>query len=102
MEFRGAKGVWEAQEVSTKTGTYLKVTVNEGESICNITTRNQERQFANAKLIAAAPLMFEDLKNCLGFIEHLGDEGLIPDNLKETFGNIIMNTCLTLQKATEL
>jgi hypothetical protein len=52
MEFKGSKGDWKIEEVFTTTGTFFKVL---GDiSVCNITTRNQDIGYENAKLIADA------------------------------------------------
>lgn len=72
-EFKGTKGEWVCEEVFTKNGSYFKVTVENGESICNITTRSQERQLANAKLIAAAP---ELLKRLITLVERMEENDL--------------------------
>lgn len=54
-DFRGTKGKWDAQLVSTGNGSFYRVGIFDGESVCNITTRNSDRALANTCLIAAAP-----------------------------------------------
>jgi len=64
MEFKGTKGQWENKEIFTHSGGFYKVVCG-GVSICNIITRNQEQAEFNAKLITAAPEMFEEIKETI-------------------------------------
>lgn len=45
------QGKWIVKEVETHNGSFFKIIVENGESICNITTRNSERAKANAEKI---------------------------------------------------
>ena len=58
METKITTGEWITVDVGTPNGSFNKVVAMigdvQGESICNITTRNGERAFENAKLIALA------------------------------------------------
>ena len=62
METKFTKGEWVGITVTTTNGFFERVTIKDGESICNVTTRNLKRAKANAKLIAAAPDL---LRACL-------------------------------------
>ena len=62
METNFTKGEWVGITVTTPNGFFERVTIKDGESICNVTTRNSKRAKANAKLIAAAPDLLEALK----------------------------------------
>lgn len=61
METKFTKGEWKDIIVSSADGWFHRVIAIEGESVCNITTRNTQRAQANAKLIAAAPDLLEAL-----------------------------------------
>ena len=88
METNFTKGEWVGITVTTPNGFFERVTIKDGESICNITTRNSKRAIANAKLIAAAPEMYETLIKV--------KEWLIDMNLP-----IIDNIEKAIKKATE-
>ena len=63
-------GPWKVFPIENKAHhhTYYKVgnsttdDVRHATSVCNVTTRNSEQAEANAKLIARAPQMLEDVK----------------------------------------
>ena len=63
METKITKGEWKDIIVSNADGWFHRVIAIEGESVCNIITRNTQRAQANAKLIAAAPELLEALLN---------------------------------------
>ena len=88
METNFTKGEWVGITVTTPNGFFERVTIKDGESICNVTTRNSKRAKANAKLIAAAPDMYETLIKV--------KEWLIDMNLP-----IIDNIEKAIKKATE-
>ena len=88
METNFTKGEWVGITVTTPNGFFERVTIKDGESICNVTTRNSKRAKANAKLIAAAPEMYETLIKV--------KEWLIDMNLP-----IIDNIEKAIKKATE-
>ena len=88
METKFTKGEWVGITVTTPNGFFERVTIKDGESICNVTTRNSKRAKANAKLIAAAPDMYETLIKV--------KEWLIDMNLP-----IIDNIEKAIKKATE-
>ena len=90
METKFTKGEWKHITVATPNGffSFERVTIENGESICYITTRNSEQAIANAKLIAAAPDMYETLIKV--------KEWLIDMNLP-----IIDNIEKAIKKATE-
>lgn len=88
METIFTKGEWVGITVTTPNGFFERVTIKDGESICNVTTRNSKRAIANAKLIAAAPEMYETLIKV--------KEWLIDMNLP-----IIDNIEKAIKKATE-
>ena len=88
METNFTKGEWVGITVTTPNGFFERVTIKDGESICNVTTRNSKRAKANSKLIAAAPEMYETLIKV--------KEWLIDMNLP-----IIDNIEKAIKKATE-
>ncbi len=60
IDHKHTKGNWGTEFVgSPGCNYYYKVTVKNGESICNITTRNEERAHANAKIIEIAPALLQ-------------------------------------------
>jgi len=77
--WKGTKGEWKCFGIVNhlQHHTYYKVgnstteDVRDGESVCNITTRNTERQEANAKLIAAAPELLEACKIAFSICDKL-------------------------------
>jgi len=61
MEFKGTKGVWEINPKASRNVRCGNLTIANCSSGQN--GDNEEEEFANAKLIAAAPEMFEFLRD---------------------------------------
>lgn len=59
VNHKHTKGDWERFTISTHNGSYEKVQIENGTSICNVTTRNWEQAVANAKLISIAPQLLQ-------------------------------------------
>ena len=70
LEFKGTKGNWEFENVTTHNGDFYKVKSDNTTSICNVTTRNQEQAQANAKLIASAPELLDALQLLVSQLEN--------------------------------
>lgn len=54
---------------------------------------------ANAKLIAQSPNLLTDLNDAVSLLMKL--DAVIPSELQETYGNLLINASVTIQKTTE-
>ena len=98
METNFTKGEWAGITVTTPNGFFERVTIKDGESICNYITRNSKRAIANAKLIAAAPDMFNALEELLAQVKQF-TAGNIGE--QDYFRDEISNAKKAIKKATE-
>lgn len=98
METKFTKGEWKDIIVSNADGWFHRVISIGGESVCNIITRNTKRAQANAKLIAAAPEMFNALVELLAQVKQFTD-GNIGE--QDYFRDEISNAKKAIKKATE-
>ena len=98
MQTNFTKGEWVGITVTTPNSFFERVTIKDGESICNVTTRNSKRAKANANLIAAAPDMFNALEELLAQVKQF-TAGNIGE--QDYFRDEISNAKKAIKKATE-
>ena len=81
IEHKHTKGEWERFTISTHNGDYQKIKIENGTSICNITTRNEEQAIANAKLIEVVPQLLQIAEMYFDSMQGTEAEGSLPYNL---------------------
>lgn len=107
-KFKGTKGNWFAKKNSSfwdvrlenqyqdieETAISISVMLYKGSPI--LAKHFSLENAANAQLIASAPRLLDMLEDCVNFLSEIE----VPEHLKETYGNLIMNAGATIDDAT--